>query len=230
MFSRPSPAYGPISFFSRSITQIWWCPAIATNSVSPSRQQVPRAVQPDRPSPAPARSTAAVSVHSCSPVPATVVTVLAFRSSARIAVVLAVGDVERVARRAPCPAGRRTGPRRTPRPCTPGLPVAGDRDLLAVQVGDDDPVVGAVGDEQPLALRVGQHLAGEEQRRVPPSRGSGPGRTGSASRRASSSPCGPRPACRSPGRAPRSSPRRRSCPTSFPSGSISTNVGQASTP
>ena len=48
----------------------------------------------------------------------------------------------------------------------PGSPVAGNGDLLAVQVRDDDAVMRAVGDEQALAGRVGEHLAGEEQRAV----------------------------------------------------------------
>src|SRR5262249_39340139 len=42
---------------------------------------------------------------------------------------------------------------------------AGDGDLPAFQIGDDDAVVRAVGDEQTIAGRVADDLAGEEERR-----------------------------------------------------------------
>ena len=112
--------------------------------------------------------------RSCSPVPAIVLTVWAFRSSARMQVVLAVGDVERVAAAAAMPCGSSNWALSNAPSFLPGVPGAGDGDLLAVQVRDDDAVVRAVGDEQPLALRVGEHLAGEEQRACRRRRGTWP--------------------------------------------------------
>src|SRR5205085_8179864 len=46
------------------------------------------------------------------------------------------------------------------------LAVAGDGDLLALQVRNNNAVMGAVGDEQALAGGVGENFAGEEQRTV----------------------------------------------------------------
>ena len=123
-------------------------------------QEVPRAVQTRlqrRPSlfPVAALSTGAGDGRH----------LLRFEIQSPNGVVLAVGDVQRLAfQRQPLRVVEARLVKRTIHQAR--LAHSGDGLFVACQVGDDDTMVRAVGDEEALAWGVGEDLAGEEKRSV----------------------------------------------------------------